>query len=341
MEQIFLLTDYRGQFYSSTKYRGASVDLERLKNYFAELGFELIVRPFSKVDFRTQNYKDKWVLYQSSEDPGLFYRNYIDDIVLGLSLQEAKLIPNLAQFRAHHNKHFMEIMRDLHTSTLIKNIHTQRYGTYEDYIRDFEQIQNGHFVLKSSNTSKSRGVFLLKNIKQKLKLPKIISKSPSLQNLRYIVERMLTGKKPLHISNHRQKFILQPYIAGLQGDFRVVVYADKFYVLYRSNRLNDFRASGSMMFNYDIKLPEGLLDYSKQVFESFNAPFMALDVGVKDNDFFLFEFQFISFGQYTLEKSKFHYLLKDGIWQKKFEEPDLEKEIVTSVSKFIQKQKSG
>lgn len=340
MEQIFLLTDYRGQFYSSTKHRGASVDLERLKNYFENLGFELVVRPFAEVDFRTQDYKDKWVLYQSSEDPGLFYRNYIDDIVLGLFLQGAKLIPSLAQFRAHHNKNFMEILRDLHTDSLVKNIQAKRYGTYEDYKKDFEQIKNGSFVLKSGNTSKSRGVFLLKNIKQKLNLPKLISRSPSLQNFRYLIERIKTGKKPLYISNHRKKFILQSYISDLQGDYRVVIYGDKFYVLYRSNRPNDFRASGSMRFNYDIKLPEGLLDYARQVFESFNVPFMALDIGVKDSNFFLFEFQFISFGQYTLEKSKFYYYLKDNMWQKVFEEPDLEKEIATSVVKFIKKQKS-
>jgi hypothetical protein len=165
MEQVFLLTDYRGQFYSSTKYKGASVDLERLKNYFTELGFELVTVPFSKVDFRTQNYKNKWVLYQSSEDPGLFYRSYIDDIITGLFLQGAKLIPSLAQFKAHHNKHFMEILRDLHESSLIKNICAKRYGTHEDYEKDIEEIQNEPFVLKSSNTSKSRGVFLLKNIK--------------------------------------------------------------------------------------------------------------------------------------------------------------------------------
>jgi hypothetical protein len=168
-------------------------------------------------------------------------------------------------------------------------------------------------------------------------LPKLVSRSLSFQNFRYFLERLKTGKKPLRISNHRQKFILQSYIDNLQGDYRIVVYADKFYVLYRLNRRDDFRASGSMLFNYDIKLPEGLLNYAKEVFESFNVPFMALDIGVKDNNFFLFEFQFISFGQYTLEKSKFYYFLKDGIWQKKFEEPDLEREIATSVFNFIKK----
>ena len=335
MEKIFLFIDYRGQFYSSTKHRGAAVDLERLKNYFTKHNFDLTVLPFSKIDFCTQNYKNIWVIYQSSEDPDLFYRSYVEDIVLGLYIQGAKLIPNFPQFRAHHNKHFLEILRDLHDLPDIKNLEAKRYGTYEDYLKDINNLDENIMVLKSSNSSKSRGVFLLDNYGKKIKLPKIVSRTFSLQNLRYLIERLKTGEKPLRISNHRNKFVLQRYIEGLQGDYRVVVYGEKFYVLYRGNRTDDFRASGSMKFNYDIELPEGLLDYAKKVFESFNVPYIALDIGLKENEFFLFEFQFLSFGQYTLEKSFFYYRLSDGKWQKEFEKPDLEREIATSVSQFI------
>lgn len=335
MRKIFLFTDYRSQFYSSTKHRGAAVDLKRLKKYFAKHDFELVVLPLSKVDFRTQNYKDKWVLYQSSEDPGLFYRSYVDDIILGLHLQGAKLIPNLAQFRAHHNKHFLEILRDLHTLPDIKNLQAKRYGTYEDYLDNVTELNKNIFVLKSSNSSKSKGVFLLDSQHKKIKLPKIVSRTFSLQNFRYFIERLRTGNKPLNISDHRNKFILQPYISELQGDYRVVVYGKKFYVLYRKNRSDDFRASGSMKFDYNIELPTGLLNYAKKVFESFDVPYMALDIGVKEGNFFLFEFQFLSFGQYTLEKSSFYCHIKDGIWRKEFEKPDLEREIVSSVSEFI------
>src|SRR3989344_1496474 len=136
INKIFLLTDYREQFYSSTKYRGAAVDLRKLKDYFKISGLELIVMPLSEVNFRTQYFKDRWVLYQSSEDPGLFYKSYIDDIVTGLLIQGAKLIPNIHQFKAHHNKHFMEILRDTYNLDEIKNIQAKRFGTYEDYLRD-------------------------------------------------------------------------------------------------------------------------------------------------------------------------------------------------------------
>lgn len=337
MTKIFLLPDYRGQFYSSTKHRGAAVNLDKLRDYFIESGFELVVIPFSKINFRTQDYKDEWVLYQSSEDPGLFYRSYLEDIMTGLLMQGAKLIPNFYQFKAHHNKHFMEIMRDIQPLLEIKNIEAERYGTYEDYLKDVEKFKDKTYVLKVSNTSKSRSVFLLQSMKEKIRLPRITSQTSSLQNMKYFIEKLRTGNTPLNISNHRQKFILQPYISGLQGDYRVVVYGDKFYVLYRANRTNDFRASGSMKFNYDIKLPSGLLDYTKRIFDSFDVPYLALDIGVKDGTFYLFEFQFISFGQYTLEKSKYFYTYDNSEWKKVFEKPDLEREMATSVIKFIKK----
>ena len=332
---IFLFTDYRGQFYSSTRHKGASVDLERLKHSFRTLGHELDIRPFSSIDFRTQNYKDKWVLYQSSEDPGRFYRDYVEDVILGLFLQGARLIPDFLKFRAHHNKHFMEIVRDLHHSPEIQNIQALRYGTFEDYARDTRRISNGDFVLKASDSSKSRGVSLMRSTRDKIRLPKKVSRTPSMTNLRYCIEGLKTGEKPLFISNHRNKFILQPFIDGLPGDYRVVIYGDKFYVLSRENRPDDFRASGSGRFDFNRQVPEGLLDYARTVFKSFDVPFMAMDIGLKQREFYLFEFQFLSFGQYTLEKSGFFYRFENNSWSKVSERPDLEREIAASVAWYI------
>lgn len=94
-KEILLLVDYRNQFYFSTKSRGGSVDLDNLEKYFKEKGFSLILKKFSEIDFRNQNYKDKYVMFQSSEDPSLHYKDYIQDIILGLHLQGAIYFINL------------------------------------------------------------------------------------------------------------------------------------------------------------------------------------------------------------------------------------------------------
>jgi hypothetical protein len=65
---------------------------------------------------------------------------------------------------------------------------------------------------------------------------------------------------------------------------------------------------------------------------------MAIDIGFDDKNFYLFEFQFINFGQYTLEKSKFFYQAdNEGKWNKVYETPDLEREISSSVAAYIKK----
>ena len=64
-KDIILLLDYRDQFYFSTRYRGASVDVERLRNHFNTYGFNFITKHFYEIDLRVEDYKDKWIIYQS------------------------------------------------------------------------------------------------------------------------------------------------------------------------------------------------------------------------------------------------------------------------------------
>jgi hypothetical protein len=109
--EILLLTDYRNQFYESVRSRGESLNLELIGRYLAEMGYTLRVMQFCDVEFQPGYFKNRNILYQSSEDKGLFYKDYIEDILLGLTLQGANLIPDFPKFRAHHNKSFMEILR--------------------------------------------------------------------------------------------------------------------------------------------------------------------------------------------------------------------------------------
>jgi glutathione synthase/RimK-type ligase-like ATP-grasp enzyme len=252
--------------------------------------------------------------------------------LFGLKEQGAVLIPDLKYFRAHHNKVFMEVLRDISSNQSIRNIKSFGFGTFEDYLKFFNY--SGVYVLKSSDTSKSKGVYLIKNYLDTSKVKKL-SKTFSFQNLRYLYRSVRKFKKHLFISNYRKKFILQEYIPNLSGDYRVIVYGNKYYVLYRKNRINDFRASGSMRFYFGTSLPDGLLNFSKEVFQSFHVPFIALDIGEKNGAFYLFEFQAVSFGQYTFEKSSGYYFKQGESWVFKKEKPDLESEFVTSIVKYL------
>lgn len=335
-KDIVLLLDYRDQFYFSTRYRGASVDVERLRNYFNTHGFNLITKHFYEIDLRVEDYKDKWIIYQSSEDPGLFYKDYIEDVLFGLKMQDARLIPDFKYFRVHHNKVFMEILRDIMGIQEIQNIQSKAFGTYEEYARSNYIESNKSFVIKPGSGTRSRDVGLLKTHSDKKILPHKISRSFTFDNLKLFLSKIKTGKPFTPMSNNRKKFIVQDFIRGLDGDFRILAYGEKYYVVFRKNRKNNFTASGSGKLDFDAKLPSGLLDYAKIVYEKLDTPYASLDIGYKDGEFFLFEFQCLCLGQYTLEKSKFHYAQSlEGGWKKVQETPDLEREIAVTVSGYI------
>jgi glutathione synthase/RimK-type ligase-like ATP-grasp enzyme len=335
-KNIILLLDYRDQFYFSTRYRGASVEVNRLRNYFNVHGFNLTTKHFYEIDLREENYKGEWIIYQSSEDPGLAYKDYIEDILLGLKMQGAHLIPNFKYFRSHHNKVFMEILRDMSGIREMQNIQSKVFGTYEEYVRSRYLDSNDSFVIKPGSGTRSRDVDLLKTHSDKKALPYNISRSFTFDNLKLFLSKIKTGKPFTPMSNNRKKFIVQDFIHGLDGDFRILAYGEKYYAVFRKNRKNNFTASGSGKLDFDAKIPRGLLDYAKTVYKKLDTPYASFDIGHKDGEFFLFEFQCLCLGQYTLEKSKFHYAQSlDGEWIKVQETPDLEREIAATVSSYI------
>jgi glutathione synthase/RimK-type ligase-like ATP-grasp enzyme len=337
-KQILLLLDYRDQFYFSTRYRGACVDVIKLKDYFILHGYDLSVKHFFELDLRNENYKDKWVIYQSSEDPNLHYKDYIEDVILALKMQGAKLIPEFNYFRAHHNNVYMEFLRDLLPIPEIKSITSKSFGTFEEYVKSHTFKSDDPFVIKPGSGTRSAMVSLLDSDSKKKKHSHKISRTFTLDNFKLFLSKLKTGKPFTPMSNNRRKFIIQNFIPNLKGDYRILVYGKKYYVVFRGNRDNSFTASGSGKLDFNTPIPEGLLDYARGIYEKFNTPFMSLDIGTENGNFHLFEFQCLCLGQYTLEKSKFYYHeTSPFVWGKVFETPDLEREIVDTIVQYINK----
>jgi glutathione synthase/RimK-type ligase-like ATP-grasp enzyme len=334
MRDIYILIDYRSQFYFSTRHRGASFNLNILSEHFLKAGLKPIVKEFREIDFQRDNFKGELIVYQSSEDPQLFYKDYIEDILLGLQAQGAILIPDFYKFRAHHNKVFMEILRDLNPLLSIKNIKSKSYGTYEDFYKEHQAWDN-KIIVKPASGTRSRGVKLLESLREKIEYPKKISRSFTFDNFRRAITKFFTGNVYVKTSNNRKKFVVQSFIPGLNGDYRILIYNKKFYVLFRYVRPEDFRASGSGNFFFPSLLPPGLLDYAADIFKAFDNPFLSLDVGYKDGKFYLFEFQFLCLGQYALEKSHWYFMKNNEGWKQVWENPDLEREFANSIGEYI------
>ena len=334
--KVLLLVDYRSYFYSSVRSRGASMQLGQLRQYFEDYGYELVIKKFSEIDFRNENFCGCYVLYQSSEDRDLHYKSYIEDIMLALQYQGAILIPDFYKLRAHHNKVFMEFLRDLSPRDEIKSIVSRAYGTYEDFATNLSNHAHS-VVIKPASGALSYGVKLATSDSEKKRYAKDVSCSFNTLDWIKNLVNIFIRKKYIPKSNFRKKFIVQNFIPGLKGDYKILVYDDKYYVLSRQVRKNDFRASGSGIFSYPTELPSGLLDFAKLVFDNFETPFISLDIAFHDNKFFLIEFQMISFGSYTLEMSEFYFCLNDDKWQIEYEVPVLEREVARSVINYIEK----
>jgi hypothetical protein len=331
--RVFLLTDYRGQFYSSTRARGAGLDLDSLRAAFARRGYDTVTLRYADLDLRAQDFSGENVLYQSSEDPGLLYKDYIEDLILGMRMQGANLIPRFEYFRAHHNKIFMEVLRDVTLSPEIGGARAQSFGTLEDLIRRGSDIRLPA-VLKPSAGSKGSGVTIAKDVNAMRRAAKRLARSSSLHNLWWRGLHLFDARGFLRMSNHRRKFVVQDYVPGLDGDYKVVIYWDRYFVLYRHNRRNRPTASGSRRFSRPSP-PHGVLDFAESVMRSFSTPFMALDIGHAGDRCHLFEFQFLCFGQRTIEDAQCYYERQNGQWARVASSPILEHEFARSVDLYV------
>jgi glutathione synthase/RimK-type ligase-like ATP-grasp enzyme len=352
VKSIYILLDYL-HTYGSRYDTNKGFNLDRIKKLFNEFGFNVIYKKFTEVNFRSENYQNEFVLYQSSEDTLARYNSFIEDILFGINIQGGILIPKFEYFRAHDNKIFMEILRDLSLNKQIKNITSKYFGTYEEYFERMGELKiNQSYVIKSAKGSGSLGVALINDEKSRIEIPKKLSASndyiPFWHNLYKLtlqpfylpVKNIFVKRKKydlLPISSFRNKFLIQNYITDIKNDYKILIFNDKYYVLFRNNRKGDFRASGSGNFIWIEEVSERLLDYAKEVFDSFKVPFASFDICYDENDCYLFEMQFIMFGSLTMEESKFYFKKTENGWTKDFEKPDIEKEAVISTVSYINK----
>ena len=211
---------------------------------------------------------------------------------------------------------------------------TKVYGTLEEIDTNVRYP----VVVKPAAGARSQNVKLATNLGELVRAASSVSRTFSFTNLRRRIKSLFlrTGYKA--ISQHRSKFVVQNYIKDLKGDYKILVYGDRYYVLERKNRVNDFRASGSGLLTFPSEVPDTLLSYAEEVFARCDSPFASLDIASKDGDFFLLEFQFVSFGQYALERSDHYYTKVDGEWILEAVASDLESTFVYAVDAYLRQE---
>lgn len=336
MRPILLLKDYRGHFYSSVRQSRVSMRIDQIAQGLRTRGYELEVQEFAQVDLDA-DYTDRAVLYHSAEDRGLKYKSFIEDVVLALSLKGARLLPPFPLLRAHHNKSFMELLRTVSGWDVLRNVQGRPFGTLEEFLADpLAADAAGPIVLKASDGTQSQGVLLARTAAEKRRIAKRLSATAHvIDDGKDVVKRIV---RSYHVaeSSHRGKFVAQPFVQGLGHDYKLLVYGDRVFVLQRSVRPGDFRASGSGLFAFPEQPDRALLEFGIEFRERFDVPFVSLDVGFDGRTLFVFEFQFVSFGTTTLERSTFHFQRSGADWDRVEGKADLEDVFAESVVRYLE-----
>ena len=336
MEDIFLLVDYKGHFgtkHGAIPYR-SGLDQKQLARHFEARGFRARFLNFCDVDFLSGDLPGRTFLYSSAEDHGLLYRSFIEDIVLGLENCGARILPAFKFLRAHHNKVFMEILRDQMLGSEAPSMRSRFYGTLEELESRMGSVGLPS-VVKPASGSMSVGVRLCNSSGELSRAASHASSSRHWPSDAWDFGRMWRRKGYIRDSLHRRKFVVQPFLPGLGNDWKVLIYGKKYFVLMRQTRKHDFRASGSGRFEFCSDIPAGLLDFASSIFGRLAVPHLSMDIGAAEGRFHLFEFQALHFGTLTVEEAPFHFARAGQAWKRVDGPSEVEEEFVRSVVDYL------
>ena len=335
MKTIYALCDYQGRF--GSKYFGepykSGMDKEILKKAILDSGYNLHYRYFTDIKF-IDTFKNQFVIYTSQEDPGYYYKSFIEDIVYNLEMHGAITIPSYKFLRANNNKVMMELLRKLYLPEMYQ-LQVMCFGTYEELKREINNIPLP-CVLKLSEGAGSKSVFFASSEAELLGKVKNVARTPYFKEEIRDILRLVKYKGYKRKSLYRKKFIVQEFIPDLSNDWKVLIFWDKYYVLRRKNRPNDFRASGSGLFSFDETVDPRLLEAAKEIRGIFDVPMISLDLAISNNRVVLLEFQFLYFGTSTLEKSPYYYVNNKGNWEKILGKSSTENIYAYSIVSYIE-----
>lgn len=348
---ILILYDNRG-YVASSLLPGAKGTIDRalLSSQFRERGYTVEEECLHDIVFPSK-YKDWFVIYPSSEEIGGYYKEFIEDILLRLKLDGAILLPKFEYFRAHHNKVFMELYRTFLQDDGLKTIKSLHFYSYNDAKEILEKQDIKYpVVLKTATGAGSSGVALAENsedlMKKIRKMGRILFRSIQFTYLAQIrtfcakIYRKIRGIDVIQKNPPREKMIMQTYIPNLGCDYKVLVFAEKYYILRRLTRDHDFRASGSGRLEFPKELSDieyQVLDLARKAYQEIDTPLLSVDIAHDGKNCHMIEFQCLNFGPYTLQFSECYYQYVDGEWKEVRQKSILEIEMAAAIDWYIKK----
>ncbi len=319
---ILILTDFALRM-PQRIYWQESFDLDYIQRELEENGCETIVTHYEDPCLIQICADLDWpfVLPATSYHPG--YRSLVNATLAALQANGARLIPSLAHFLAYENKILMSRMI---ASRKIPSPKTYVISTYEEFQRAVAEL-GLPVVIKEPQGFGSSNVSLLRTSKE----VEIYLKDNFKRGF------IGTNNKSHYVAETRglNLCLVQEFIPGLEGDWRVKLYGDRGGSLYRRARPDDFRASGSGLTKR-IKAPDEIFEFAWNVQQALGCPWVSCDIAESKNGIVLFEYQVVHYCTGELEDHKQYYVRQaPGRWETVEGNFPLEKEMVRQVMQFI------
>ena len=227
------------------------------------------------------------------------------------------------------------MFRDINANPLAKTVKSLAYGTLEDFLRSPVAYPA---VLKAASGGGKRGrASAAFTEADKIRTGRRVSRGSGMMEV--FLELVHRKRHPGYTNRslHRRKFIVQDFIPGLGGDYKVLVFADKYFVVHRTNRRTISAPAAVAVSNGPMTCRPDCSISPRASFDGFDVPYISLDVALSGHEWHLLEFQCVQFGPAALQQSE-HYFAKDaGNWLRIKEKSSLEREFVRSVMLYLQK----
>lgn len=341
--ELVVLTS-RKKFFGQTRKPWSSLDVDKMIGMFEARGYKVTLYEFHQLINSGIQLKNKTIFYAFSQKEN--YRQYIRDIMYSLS-KDNRIIPSYDFLMCHENKGYQEIFKK----------HIGFEGLRGEYYTSANELDPDSIkypiILKAVKGSNGKGVFLVKDKKALKKTTDSLKNKFSLfTNIDLLRRKYFRKKKfsdyPLYSDRQdyleykeylevEENFVLQQFVPDLDFDYRVLIAHDRYYVMKRSVKKGDFRASGSKKFSFS-KIPEkALLNYARGVYQYFDTPFLSIDVLFNGTQYDLVEFQALHFGTSSITKSTgFFQSAAENQWQYVDENPELEKVFATTIMAYLE-----
>ena len=333
-KRILVITDYKNAYRQDIS-RSQGIDLVRFKQVLEQGGYAVSQITYNELVNHSCFFGGggNWnIVYTSSEN--IEYKEYIKDIIYDLQKRN-KIIPGYDLLMCHEDKLYQEIYK---RNLGIQSLDCQIYATLKDLQKDIDSV-NYPVVVKKCAGAGSISVFKANSKKELIKYSKkiMLSKDFFEYYLKAAYKKMLGKLSPYYFEDEKYfgRLVLQQYVPNLECDWKVLIFGKKYYALRRDVRRNDFRASGSGKFSFEIP-DAAVLTFAQSIFEKMKVPFLSLDLCIDDaKTVYLIEFQGIHFGPYTLIESP-HYFVHNGEWEKIEQKSDLAVEYAKAIIQYIE-----